>query len=49
MKKLVLETTSPFQGLPELVVRSCGMLDKADSPLALVNMDVQQRAHMAAE
>jgi hypothetical protein len=49
MKTLVLETTSPFQGLPELVARSWGMLDKAASPLALVNRDVQQRAHIAAE
>jgi NitT/TauT family transport system substrate-binding protein len=30
-------------------VRSWGMLDKAASPLALVNMDVQQQAHVAAE
>jgi NitT/TauT family transport system substrate-binding protein len=30
-------------------VKSWGMLDKAASPLALVNADVQQRAHVAAE
>jgi NitT/TauT family transport system substrate-binding protein len=30
-------------------VKSWGMLDKAASPLALVNMDVQRQAHVAAE
>jgi NitT/TauT family transport system substrate-binding protein len=30
-------------------VKSWGMLDKAASPLALVNTDVQSRAHVAAE
>ena len=30
-------------------VKSWGMLDKATSPLALVNMDVQRQAHVAAE
>ena len=28
MKKLVLETTSPFQGLPELVAYDEGLFDK---------------------
>ena len=37
MRKLVLETTSPFQGLPELVAFN-----------DLVNMDVQARAHAVA-
>jgi len=30
-------------------VKSWGMLDKTASPLQLVNMDVQRRAHVAAE
>ena len=30
-------------------VKGWGMLDKTNSPLALVNMDVQHRAHVAAE
>ena len=30
-------------------VKSWGMLDKAASPLALVNMDVQRQAHLAAQ
>jgi len=30
-------------------VKGWGMLGKAASPLQLVNMDVQQRAHVAAE
>jgi hypothetical protein len=69
MKKLVLETTSPFPGMPDLregrivvcnpaplpvaemqrtceQVKSWGMLEHAESTLALVNMDV--RVHAAA-
>jgi len=30
-------------------VKSWGMLDKAASPRALVNMDVQRQAHLAAQ
>ena len=29
-------------------VKSWGMLEKAQSPLQLINMDVQSRAHLAA-
>jgi hypothetical protein len=37
---LVLKSTTPFQGLPEL---------ETESPLNLVDMDVQSRAHSAAQ
>jgi hypothetical protein len=30
-------------------VKSWGMLEETESPLQLVNMDVQKRAHVAAE
>ncbi len=40
MKKLILESTAPFQGLAELV---------AEQATDLVNLEVQKAGHAAAE
>jgi hypothetical protein len=41
MKKLILETTAPFQGLPELIAHDEGLFEQEGL--------LQSHAHQAAE
>ena len=41
MKKLILETTAPFQGLPELITHDEGLFEQEGL--------LQSHAHQAAE
>ena len=43
MKKLVLETTAPFQGLPELVAYKEGLFEKEGIQIEWVERDTEQK------